>query len=270
MKLAVSNLAWPAEQDEAAAETLAAHGIRGLEIAPSRIWPAPLDATPAQIDSCRRFWESRGISIVAAQSLLYGQPGLALLEDAATRARTLDYLCAMIRLCARLGAQALVFGSPKNRRLGAGDPSAAWRIAVDFFAHAAACAREAGTVLVMEANPPEYGSDFVTRASQALDLVRAVNHPAFRLHLDTGCMTLASDPLSVIGEAIPLLRHFHVSEPGLTPIGSPTVDHPAFARELHTFGYAHWISIEMLPANPSPLDALSHSIRFTQNLYARE
>ena len=56
-------------------------------------------------------------------------------------------------------------------------------------------AEAAGTTVVMEANPPEYGADFITRAGDAIELVHLVSHPGFRLHLDTGCMTLANDPV---------------------------------------------------------------------------
>src|SRR5207248_3316162 len=126
----------------------------------------------------------------------------------------------IVRLCARLGAGALVFGSPKNRRLGNGSPHKAREAAVAFFKELGAAAADAGTAVVMEANPPEYGADFVIRAAEAIDLVAAVDHPGFRLHLDTACMFLARDPIRPTFDAgFPLLRHFHVSAPNLGPPG---------------------------------------------------
>jgi len=118
MKLAVSNIAWPMEHDAAVADVLRGLGVTGIEVAPTKVWPRPLEATDAEIDAYRRFWDDRGIAIAAAQSLLFGRPDLTLFESDDTQRRTLEYLTGIIRLCGRLGAGALVFGSPKNRRVG--------------------------------------------------------------------------------------------------------------------------------------------------------
>jgi D-psicose/D-tagatose/L-ribulose 3-epimerase len=267
VKLAISNIAWPAEQDEAVAARLSALQVTGIEIAPTKIWQSPLQATSAQIDSYRRFWESRGIAIVAAQSLLFGQPQLTLFDDPATRRAALDYLRQIVPICAQLGAHALVFGSPRNRQVGSRDKAEVWQIAIDFFGELSEVALTAGTVIGMEANPPEYGTDFVNHTSQAIDLVRAVNHPGFRLHLDCGCMTLAGDSLSLIAESMPLVRHFHVSEPGLVPIGSGAVNHQEFARQLQEHAYDKWISIEMREPQPFSLEAVSAPIEYTSRIY---
>jgi sugar phosphate isomerase/epimerase len=174
----------------------------------------------------------------------------------------------VIQRCARLGAGALVFGSPKNRRVGDRPRAAAWEAAVEFFADIAEIADAEGTCVVMEANPPEYGADFVTRAAEAVELVSAVNHPGFRLHLDTGCMTLAGDPVRETFDAgFGLLRHFHVSEPNLDPPGSGRVDHAAFAAELRRRGYGHWVSLEMREPQPFTLDGLAEAVRRVKQVY---
>ena len=269
MKLAVSNIAWPQEQDAAVADLLAGLGVTGIEVAPTKVWPQPLAATDAEVDAYRRFWNDRGIEIIAAQALLFGKPELTLFDSPETRARTLDYLTGIVRLCSRLGAGALVFGSPKNRRVGNGSPHKARQVAAEFFDRLAGVAEDAGTAVVLEANPPEYGADFVTRAAEAVELVKAVNHAGFRLHLDTGCMTLANDPIGETFDAgFPLLRHFHVSEPNLDPPGtSGKVDHPAFAAELRRRGYSHRVSLEMREPKPFTPDRLAESVRWVKRVY---
>src|SRR6185312_8026859 len=47
VKLAVSNIAWPQEEDAAVAELLNTLGIAGIEIAPTKIWADPLTASDA-------------------------------------------------------------------------------------------------------------------------------------------------------------------------------------------------------------------------------
>jgi sugar phosphate isomerase/epimerase len=269
MKLAVSNIAWPKEQDAAVADVLKAHGVTGIEVAPTKVWPQPLDATDADIDDYRRSWNDRGFEVVAAQALLFGRPDLTLFDSAEVRAKTLDYLRGVVKGCARMGAKALVFGSPKNRRLGNGSPHQARKAAIAFFADLAAAAEEHGTCVVLEANPPQYGADFVTKAAEAIDFVAAVNRPGFRLHLDTACMYLARDPIKpTLETGFPLLRHFHVSDPDLEPPGTAgTIDHRIYAAELTARGYEHWVSLEMKEPKPFAPEALAASVRKLKEWY---
>jgi len=196
MKLAVSNIAWPSGADEDAFAVLDQHGVAGLEVAPTKLWPKPAEVPPGEVRRYREGVERHGLRVVAAQALLFGRPDLTVFGDAGTREATLEYLGAIVRLCAALGAEALVFGSPKNRRVGGLAPETAWRIAEEFFGRLAEVADRHGTVVVMEANPPEYEADFVTRAAEAAELVRRVNRPGLRLHLDTACMSLAGDDVA--------------------------------------------------------------------------
>jgi sugar phosphate isomerase/epimerase len=176
------------------------------------------------------------------------------------------------RTCARLGAGALVFGSPKNRRIECTPANIARDIAVDFFGQLADVAAAAGTTIVLEANPPDYGADFIVRAAEAIDLVQAVNHPGLRLHLDTGCMLLAGDPVArTLDDGFSLIRHFHVSEPKLGPPGSSgRIDHEAFAGELRGRGYAGWVSLEMREPVPFSIGGLTDSIRWMLDRYGSE
>mgnify|MGYP001454059613 CR=1 FL=1 len=268
MNLAISNIAWPVEQDAAVAALLEREGVRAIEIAPTKLWPAPLEASAAEVSAYRRSWESRGMRIVAAQSLLFGQPDLTIFADEATRARTLSYLDAIVKLCADLGAEALVFGSPKNRRRDGLAADLAAPIAVDFFGRLGELATRHGTTVVMEANPPQYGADFVTRAAEALTLVEQVNCFGFQLHLDTACMTLAEDAVEeVITAGAARLHHFHVSEPNLAPIGHGGVDHALFARTLRSVGYDRWCSLEMRMVEPFAVADLEAAVRFAKRYY---
>lgn len=269
MKLAVSNIAWPKELDAEVAGMLRQCGVTGIEVAPTKVWSALAGVTREQIDDYRKSWLDRGFEIIAAQSLLFGRPELSLFGTGDALDHTLDYLLTVMKVCARLGAKALVFGSPKNRLRGELPEDEALDIAAGAFGELAYYAAELGTCLVLEANPPEYGADFVTHAVTAIELVTEVNHPGFRLHLDTACMTLAGDPIGETFEiGFPLLRHFHVSEPNLAlPGTSGRVDHAAFAAELDTRGYDHWVSLEMRQPEPFTLDGLAEAVRRVKQDY---
>lgn len=269
MKFAVSNIAWPRDRDVEVAAVLRDHGVRGIEIAPTKLWSQPLAATDPEIEAARGFWSDRGIAIVAAQALLFGKPELAIFESVDTRTATLDYLAGIVRLCAKLGAGSLVFGSPRNRRVGSMPPGEANRIAVEFFTRLGDVAAAAGTCVVMEANPPVYGADFATRASEAIELVERVNHPGFRLHLDTGCMSLAADPIAeTFARGRSWLRHFHVSEPNLdAPDRSGTVDHAACAAALREAAYDGWVSLEMREPQQFDLASFSEHVAWLRRRY---
>lgn len=263
MKLAVSNIAWPADQDAAVGRVLTDLGVTGIEVAPTKAFPDPPAATDAEIDAYRRAWEDRGLPIVAAQALLFGRPDLTIFESAETRQKTLDYLRHVVRLCGRLGAGALVFGSPKNRRVGSLRRDEAHRIATEFFRELADVAWDANPTIVLEANPPEYGADWITTTADAAAFVRELGHPACGLHLDTACMVLAGDaPGPTLAATLRGVCHFHASEPGLAPFGSSgRVDHAAYAAELAARGYDLWVSLEMRQAEPFDLGAFAESVR---------
>lgn len=246
MKLAASNIAWARAQDEAVARLLTELGFSGVEVAPTAIWPKPLEASAQEVRACRQEWESRGLPIVAMQALLFGRGELTLFEDTATRAAMRQYLEGIIRLGGQLGARALVFGSPKNRRVGGLSRAVAEEIACEFFHALGEVAVEHGTALCVEPNPTEYGCDFITTAREGLELVRKVGSRGFCLHLDAGGMTVSQEPIdAALKESMRVARHFHASEAHLAPLGAGTVAHERFAATLREVGYEHWVSVEM-------------------------
>jgi sugar phosphate isomerase/epimerase len=243
VRLAISNIAWPAAADATIADVLRELGVSAIEVAPTMVWPHPLEAGEADAKRYREWWERRGIRIVAMQALLFGRPDLLVFADPEQHEQTLEYLRGIFRLAAWLGAGPLVFGSPKNRRAAHVPPSARLGLAAEFFRAAGDAAAAEGVVLCIEPNPREYDCDFVNTVAEARELVTAVASPGFALNLDAAAMTLAGDAPAEVTLAAP--RHFHISEPWLAPIGTGGVDHDAFARALRVATYTGWTSIEM-------------------------
>ena len=248
MKLAISNIAWPESLDEPVVELMHSRGLTGVELAPTKIWPEPLSATQAEVRACRHAWESRGLPIVALQSLLFGKNDLQVFAPPAQQAETFKYLSGMIRLAAELGAGVLVFGSPKNRLLGELSLEQAWQQAVTFFRRIGEVAQRHGVWFCIEPNPTCYGCDFVTAAAHGIELVREVNQPGFGLHLDAAGMSLAGDdPQTAFLQAGPWWQHLHLSEPYLQPLGAGESRHASIAQALAETPYSGWLSIEMKP-----------------------
>jgi D-psicose/D-tagatose/L-ribulose 3-epimerase len=270
MKLAVSNIAWPQELDADVASLLFRSDVRGIEVAPTKVHPRPLEATPDDLLRYREFWESRGIEIVAMQALLFGAPPFRVFGSDTDRRDLLDYLTGIYRMAAGLGATALVFGSPKNRQRGDLSLDQARDIAIPFFREAGLRAADVGVWLCLEHNPAAYACDFITTSTQARDLVLAVDTPGFGLHLDTGGLIVENEPCEVLLDpaAKPWWRHFHVSDPHLAPLGQEPGRHPEFGQAIRASGYDGWVSLEMktLPVGRE-LELLCEAVRFAKQSY---
>lgn len=246
MKWAISNLAWEPSEDEGIAEDMREFGVSGLEVVPLRVASEPLRLSIAEIQSWKDFWQQRGIELVAMQSLLYGQPQLKLFERDASREETIRYLAKLFALARQLGIPSLVFGSPQNRRRGSLSLEEAWEVAVPFFRTLGELAKGMDVCLCIEANPPQYGCDFITTSEEALRLVQDVDSPGFGLHLDSAVMSLAGENLPQQAKRLaPWIRHLHLSAPDLAPVQPCGIDYPALLESLKAAKYPHWISVEM-------------------------
>lgn len=247
MRLAVSNIAWRPDEDRAMARLLAAAGVDAVEVAPTRLWPRPLEVEGDAVDAYVQLWRDHGVEVVSMQALLFGRPDLQLFGDAADREVLFAYLCGIHRLAARMGARRLVFGSPGNRRIGARSAAEAEDIAAAFFARIGRDAAAVGVELCIEPNPPSYGCDFVTRAAEGLALVQRVGEAGFGLHLDAAGTALAGDdPAAAVRACAGHLRHFHVSAPQLGHVcRGGAIDYPGVVAALRASGYDQLVSIEM-------------------------
>lgn len=247
MKLTISNIAWQEGEDEAVYTVLRQCGITALEIAPTRFWQKPAAVSDEVIIQKREQLLGQGFGVVAAQALVYGKPELKIFGADEERADFLAYLEKIIHLCGLLGAQVLVFGSPKNRLRGSMPLTQANGIAIEFFRELGKIAELEHTCLCIEPNPAQYQCDFIQTSAEALHLVQQVNHPGFGLHLDASAMILnGEDPEEVIHHCAAWIKHFHISAPYLAPLGEALHGvHQQALRALNNINYPHWVSIEM-------------------------
>ena len=267
MDLCVSNIAWKAEDERAAYRLLADAGVRHIELAPTRFWPDLRGITAAQVETVMAPLREHHLQPVAFQALLFGFPDFQILEPEKA-APCADYLRHVIDLAAAMGATALVFGSPKNRRRGELPADEARRRAVEFFAPLGAYAAARGVTVNVEPNPAAYGCDFLLTADEAAEVVRAVASPGVKLHADTGgwCMN-GEDAEGNIRRHLDLVNHVHLSEPMLDTWSAPRVDHAVIAAALRRGGYRGCVSIEM-KSTERGLAAVSEALAVARAHYA--
>ncbi len=273
ISIAISNIAWRAEEDIEVQALLRKLGIQAIEVAPTRITPRPVpfDArTATEVRSFRRQWESAGFQVIALQSLLYGQPDLQVFGTDESRKNLAHYLDQIFELAREGGAPVLVFGSPSNRKAGHLNREEAATSAGILFREIGKNARRRGVTLALEPNPPIYGCDFLTTAGETVEWLdrEAPDGEGLGLHLDAGGIYLAGeDPIEAARLYGGRARHFHVSAPQLAPIGPDCViDYPNIFSALKYSGYDGYVSIEM-KAHPteSNLTRIENAIRYTRS-----
>ncbi|RAO77897.1 sugar phosphate isomerase/epimerase family protein [Dyella jiangningensis] len=253
MRLSISNIAWDPSEDEGVAALLARYAVDAIDVAPGKYFSEPGLATVAEIAAVKSWWKERGVEITGMQALLFGTTGLNLFGPAEVRRKMLDHLCAICRIAQGLGASRLVFGSPRNRdRLDLSDEQVD-EIAVSFFRELGDVAQAHGVVICLEPNPERYGANFMTTAEETVRVVELVDHPAIRMQLDTGALTINREqPAEALERCAQFIGHVHASEPDLVPLGDGATDHRLIHSLLREQLPDHVVVIEMLATKDEP------------------
>jgi D-psicose/D-tagatose/L-ribulose 3-epimerase len=267
MKLAASNIAWDPKDDDRVAAILRDRGFTGVEIAPAKRWESPIDATRKEIAEYRAEWEKRGLQVVAMQSLLFGRADLQLFGSTTIRRALREYLSALIEMAHGLGARAVVFGSPKNRKRGKMPLDEATGIAVEFFRELGALAVSRGCAICIEPNPTTYDCDFINTTAEAVAFCEQVASRGVKVNGDAGAMaTNGEDPSATVAAALPWFGHFHASEPDLAEITRGS-EHVAAAEQLRAAKWPGPVSIEMRAPKGNSIEAITRAADLVRALY---
>lgn len=263
--LSVSNLAWGGVVDPARCDWLTELGVQGIEVAPTALtggrWP-----TRSQRRALAATMAGSELRVSGLQSLLFGRPELSLF-DRATWPDLTQQLTECAELAAELGADVLVFGSPRNRLRGSLAMPEAIQTAGEYFASLVPVMAAHQVVLSLEPNPPGYGADFMTTYDELLAVVDDVGSPWVQPQIDTGCLTMAGDdPAWAVQRRAPV--HAHVSAQGLGALPGTGIDHEAVAAALHGIGFPGWITLEILLAKLHDPRELQDSIQWMVRTYA--
>lgn len=253
MRLAISNIAWDVSEDEQVARLLKKYDIDAIDVAPSKYFSISDQTKGDDINKVKEYWAAQGIEITGMQSLLFGTSGLNLFGSSEVQKTMLAHLNAVCRIGAGLGATRLVFGSPRNRdRSGLTDDQTI-NTAIEFFQHLGDIAATHNVFICLEPNPPCYDSNFMTTSLETARVVKKICHPAIKMQLDIGALTINSEDISsVLVECAPLIGHVHASEPNLVPLGDMATDHQKIHSVLQKYIPNHIVSIEMRTTKDEP------------------
>jgi sugar phosphate isomerase/epimerase len=229
-------------------------GYNGIELAPFTFAPSVEELGPEDRRRIAKVARDAGLEIVGLHWLMVSPSGLHInAPDPVVRRTTAQYLRALVHFCGDVGGRVMVFGSPKQRWVSDETPrERAWEWTVEAYRWVMPDARDRGVILCMEALPPPE-SNFILNAAEAAAMVRAVDHPNFRLMLDVKSMCAEDRPIpEIIREHAPLLEHFHANDANRRGPGFGETDFRPIAAALRECGYNHYVSVEVFDYSPDP------------------
>ncbi len=251
---------------------LAEVGYKGIEVAPFSLKAKPADLSKQERQRLRRQAEDCGLSVVGLHWLLAKTTGYHLTTaDERVRRATAEYLAELAELCADLGGRVLVFGSPAQRSLEPGvSREQAFANAAEVFRTCLPRVADCGVLLLIEPLTPKE-TDFVNTCEEAVELIRMVDHPNFRLHQDVKAMLGSEkEPVpTVIEKYASWLEHFHVNDTNLLGPGMGETDFAPIFEALLRVGYDGWVSVEAFDATPGVERIARESFQYMQETLQR-
>jgi sugar phosphate isomerase/epimerase len=165
----------------------------------------------------------------------------------------------------------MVVGSPRQRNLLPGITKArALGYAKEVFERALPEAERCGVTLAIEPLTPKE-TDFINTAADGIELIEALNHPRFRLHLDVKAMTGSeSKPQpEVIKASASYLHHFHANDSNLLGPGMGEIDHRPILQALKDVKYPGYVSVEVFDYRPGAETIARDSLRYLRQSEAQ-
>ena len=231
-KLSFSSIAWPIELDNEVATLLSSRGVNRVDLAPSKYAAWDSKELMTVMQQKQRFWSDNGFTIRGFQSLLYGLPQLNIFarED---WSMLFEHFARVFEAAEITGATELVFGSPKNRLRNGLDEKTAKQIALEFFDSLAEAINGRNMRVLIEPNPVDYGCDFLTNTSDALEFIRSLGRPEILVNLDLGtCLYNSEKPGDFLAEQSASIGYVHLSTRNLEELSKDS--NPAIVEFLNT------------------------------------
>ncbi|MBN2588435.1 MAG: sugar phosphate isomerase/epimerase [Sedimentisphaerales bacterium] len=242
-------------------------GYHGIEIAPFTLGESAETISAGLRKETRRIISDSGLETVGLHWLFAGPKGLHITtQDNKIWGRTRDYLSCLLDLCKDLDGKVLVLGSPKQRNIQPGQTyEEARKRACDLLVSVLDKAQELGLTICIEPLSP-VETDFINTVTQGIEIVRQINHPNLKIHLDIKAMSSETTPVPDIIRSVKVedIGHFHVNDPNLYGPGMGKVDYAPIAKAIHYIGWDKWLSVEVFKYDPDPETIARKSIEYLQ------
>jgi len=246
-------------------------GYEGLEIAPFTLAEDPRTLNAGRIREYRRIAEDSGIRITGLHWLLVVPSGLSITTpDPAVRAETLDVMLFLVHLCADLGGEVMVHGSPKQRMVESdADRAEAEKRAVDIFMEVAEEAESVGITYCIEPLTTKE-TNFINTLEEAAGLVDRIGRDSFRTMLDTKAAS-GAESVSIpelIDTWVPrgYIGHVHLNDRNLRGPGQGEDRFFPVIRALLRSRYTGILSVEPFEYRPGGPATAAFSIGYLRGI----
>jgi sugar phosphate isomerase/epimerase len=156
------------------------------------------------------------------------------------------YLTRAMARAGQLGIGTVVFGSAGSRRFPPGfSREEADKQLVDFGRRAGAEAQKQHVVIAVEPLGPA-DTNTINSVSEAVALIKAVDHPGFKLVVDYYHLRVAKEEPATLLQAKGLLQHVRIANPAgrAYPLDAKESDYASFFTVLKTIGYRGGLGVE--------------------------
>lgn len=262
IKKAISNIAWTNNIDtKQLYYLLRKYDISGIECAPGKIITDIETVSTEQLKSIRNKYLNEGFSIPSFQSICYNRPELQVF-DRSTHKAFYKHIENLARCAEELGVTTLVFGSPKNRIHNSSLLDNALDVAIEFFNTAGDIVQNHGCYIGIEANPAQYGGNFLLTSLEVQKFISAYLHSdGVRFHYDSGADILnASNYTETLSGADDII-HCHFSAPMLYNLNTVDFDYHNLFKFFDNKQYSNWISIEMRNSTENELEYIEQALK---------
>lgn len=269
MKFAICNEIFRDWSIEDTISYVAKTGYDALEIAPFTIAKYVTEIPAARRQSIRETAQRAGLAISGIHWVLVQAEGMYVTHpDAAVRERTAQYFCDLVDFCADLGGKIIVVGSPKQRNIMDGvTKEQAWDWATEVFRKSVQRAAGCGVTICLEPLAPSE-TNFINTAAEAVQFVKQLSSPSFKIILDVKAMSSESKPIpEIIREAWPNFAYFHANDKNLKGPGFGDVDFKPIAAALKGVGYDGFVSVEVFSFEEGPEVIATKSLAHLRSVF---
>ncbi|MFN4226597.1 MAG: sugar phosphate isomerase/epimerase family protein [Candidatus Ratteibacteria bacterium] len=239
-------------------------GYEGIEIAPFTLADDIRKIEKDIIERIKELSKKTGIKIIGTHWLLVKPEGLSISsKDSGVRKETSDYLCKLVDFTSNIGGEIMVFGSPKQRKIGKGQTYEEVKQYLKEVIEPVLKECHKRNIYLCIEPLARTETNFINTAEQAIEIIEEINHPNLKLHLDVKAMSDEGKPIpEIIQEGAKYLKHFHVNDKNLLGPGFGEIDYKPIIDKLKEIGYNGWLSVEVFDFSPGPKTIATKSIQY--------
>lgn len=264
MKYAICNETYQNWSFNDTCKDIASHGYKGVEIAPFTLKKNPEELSIAEAKAFAQIAKDHNLEVAGLHWLLTKPVGLHIsTPDCEIRKQTTNFLQHLVRLNATMEGDVLVFGSPMSRNVPEGENyQEYWDRARDSIAIMAKEAEKEGGIIAIEPLG-HVETNFFTSAEETIKMIKEINSPNCRLHLDVKAMSYETKAIAdIIADSAEYLEHFHANDPNLRGPGTGDIDYAPIYQALNKINYSKWVSIEVFNYDEGAENIARNGIQF--------